>query len=51
VTARGLLVTAWCCPFVVEIVVGAATVSTLGDLVAGHAYIGRVAEFKAVLAH
>jgi len=34
----------------VKIVVGTAVVSTLGDLIAGHAYIGGVAKFEAVLA-
>jgi len=36
---------------VVEVVVGAAAVSTLGDLVAGHAYVSGVAELEAVLAY
>jgi len=35
----------------VEVVVGAAAVTTLWNLVASHAYIGGVAELKAVLAH
>jgi len=51
VAAGSLLVVAWCCAFMVEMIVGTAAVSTLGDLVAGHAYISGVAEFKAVLAH
>jgi len=51
VAAGGLLVAAWCSTLVVEMVVGTTTVSTLGGLVAGHAYICRVAEFEAVLAH
>ena len=51
VATKGHLVTTWCCAFVVEVVVGTATVSTLRDLVAGHAHIGRVAELKAGLAH
>ena len=49
--ARGLLVAAWCGTLMVEIVVGTAIVSTLGDLVAGHAYIYGVAEFEAVRVH
>jgi len=49
--AGGLLVTAWCHALAVKVVVGAAAVSTLGDLVASHAYISGVAESKAVLAH
>ena len=32
-------------------VVGAAVVSTFWDLVAGHAYIGRVAKLEAVFAY
>jgi len=49
--AGSLLVAAWCHTFVVEVVVGATTVSTLGCLVAGHAYVRGVAELKAVLAY
>jgi len=50
VTAGGLLIAAWCRAFVIEVVVGTAAISTLGDFVAGHAYIGGVAELQAVLA-
>ena len=39
VAARGFLVAAWCSTFVVEVVVGTAAVSALGDFVAGHAHI------------
>jgi len=49
--ARGLLGAAWYSILMVEMVVGTAIVSTLGDLVAGHAYICGVADFEAVLAH
>ena len=48
---RGFLVAFWCCAFVVEVVVGAATVSTLCNFVAGHAYVGGVAKLEAILAH
>jgi len=50
VTARGFLIATWCSAFVVKVVVSDATVSAFGDLVAGHAYVGGVAELKAVLA-
>jgi len=50
VAAGGLLVATWCSAFVVEVVVSAAAVSAFRDLVVGHAYIGGVAELKAVLA-
>ena len=51
VAAGGLLVAACCCAFMVEMIVGTAAVSPLEALVAGHAHISGVAEFKAVLAH
>jgi len=51
VAAGGLLVATWCCAFMVKVVVGATAVSTPWCLVAGHAYISRVAEFEAVFAH
>jgi len=51
VTAGCLLVAAWCRTLMVEMVVSTAAVPTFGGLVAGHAYICRVAEFEAVLAH
>jgi len=51
VVTGGLLVAAWYCAFMVKVVVGTATVSTLGDLVAGHAHIGRVAKLEAVLVY
>jgi len=50
VAVSGLLVATWCCAFVVEVVVSATAVSVFEDLVAGHAYIGGVAELKTVLA-
>jgi len=49
--AGGLLVAARCCAFVVEVVVGAAAVSTLWNLVAGHAYVCGVAKLETVFAH
>jgi len=48
---EGLPLAAWYCAFMVEVVVGTATVSALWHLVAGHAFVGGVAKFKAVLAH
>jgi len=51
VAARGLFVAAWYGTLMVEMVVGTAAVSTLGDLVAGHAYVGGVAEFETVLVY
>jgi len=51
VAARGLLIAAWCSALVVEVVIGAAAVPTLGDLVAGHTYVSAVAELEAVLAY
>ena len=50
VAAGGLLIAPWCHAFMIEVVVGTAVVSTLGDFVASHAYISVVAELKAVLA-
>jgi len=35
----------------VKMLLGTAAVSTLGDLVASHAHIGRVTELEAVLAY
>jgi len=49
--ARGFLVAFWCCAFIVEVVLGAAAVSILWNFVAGHVYVSRVPELKAVLAH
>jgi len=37
VSTGGLLIASWSCTLVVEVVVGAAAVSTLRSLVAGHA--------------
>jgi len=51
VAAGSLLIAAWCCVFVVEVVVGAVTVSTLGDLVTGHVYVSWMAKLEAVFAH
>ena len=51
VMAGRLLVAAWCRAFAIKVVVGATAVSALWDLVASHAYIGRVAELEAVLAY
>ena len=51
VVTRSVPVAAWYSILMVEMVVSTAAVSTLGDLIAGHAYIGRVAEFETVLAH
>ena len=48
--AGGLLIAARCCAFMVKVVVGATTVSTLWNFIASHVYIGEVAELKAVLA-
>jgi len=48
--ARSLFIVSWYCVFMVEVVVGAAAVSTFGYLVPGHAYISGIAKLKAVLA-
>jgi len=44
VVAGGLFVAAWCCAFMVEVVVGPAVVSTLWSFAAGHAYVREVAD-------
>jgi len=49
VVTGGFLIVAQYCAFVVELVVGTATVSALWDLAAGHVYVGGVAKLKAVL--
>ena len=50
VTAGCFLVASQCCAFVVEVVVAAAAVPTLGHFVAGHAYVGVVSKLETVLA-
>ena len=51
ISAGGLLITAWCCILMVEMVVGTAAVSLLRCLVADHADICWVFEFQAVVTH
>ena len=51
VAAGCLLIAAWCSAFVVEMVVGAAAVSTFGGLVASHAHVGWMAKLEAVFTY
>ena len=51
VGTAGLFPASWCYAFMVKMVVGAATLPTLWNLVAGHAYISGVAKLEAVFAH
>jgi len=51
VTAGCFFVASWCCALMVEVIVGAAAVSTLWSFAAGHAYIRGMAELEAVFAH
>ena len=50
VAAECFLVVSRCYAFMVEVVVDAAAVPTLGHFVAGHAYVSEVSKLKAVLA-
>jgi len=51
VAAGGLLIAVSCCAFIVKVVVGTTAVSTFWNLATGHAHIGEVAKFKAVVAY